>query len=108
VCEKPVTKDELEGEIEFAREVVPELDNFHVHVRCFAAWGSSARRRDVKPAEELRRYLRVRLADGRLFAARGMDTVRQEQAGHVISVSGQLRQPRWSIKSSALGCWIRA
>jgi len=31
----------------------------------------------VKPAEELRRYLRVRLADGRLFAARGMDTVRQ-------------------------------
>jgi hypothetical protein len=31
----------------------------------------------VKPAEELRRYLRVRLADGRLFAARGMDTVRK-------------------------------
>lgn len=31
----------------------------------------------VKPAEELRRYLRVRLADGRLFAARGMYTVHQ-------------------------------
>jgi hypothetical protein len=31
----------------------------------------------VKPAEELRRYLRVRLSDGRLFAARGIYTVRQ-------------------------------
>ena len=31
----------------------------------------------MRPAEELRRYLRVRLADGRLFAARGMDTVRK-------------------------------
>jgi hypothetical protein len=38
VCARPVTKDELECGIEFAREVVPGPDNFHVHVRCFAAW----------------------------------------------------------------------
>ena len=35
VCERPVTK----AEIEFARDVdYPGLDNFHVRVRCFAAW----------------------------------------------------------------------
>jgi hypothetical protein len=39
VCEKPVTKDELEFEIEFAHDGdSPGLDKFHVHIRCFAAW----------------------------------------------------------------------
>ena len=35
VCELPVTKDEKEFEIQFARD---GLDKFHVHIRCFAAW----------------------------------------------------------------------
>jgi hypothetical protein len=35
----PVTKSELEFEIEFARDGdYPGLDTYHVHVRCFAAW----------------------------------------------------------------------
>jgi hypothetical protein len=39
VCEKPVTKDELEFEIQFARDSDnPGLDKFHLHIRCFAAW----------------------------------------------------------------------
>ncbi len=39
VCARPVTKDELEFEIEFARDDTdPGLDKFHVHVRCFAVW----------------------------------------------------------------------
>jgi hypothetical protein len=39
VCELPVTKDELEFEIQFARDGDnPGLDKFHVHIRCFAAW----------------------------------------------------------------------
>jgi len=39
VCEKRVTKDEMEFEIEFAHDGAnPGLDKFHVHVRCFAAW----------------------------------------------------------------------
>ena len=39
VCGRPVTKDELECEIEFARAAdFPGIDNFHVHVRCLAAW----------------------------------------------------------------------
>jgi len=39
VCERPVTKQELEFEIEFARDGdFPGLDGFHVHIRCFAAW----------------------------------------------------------------------
>jgi hypothetical protein len=39
VCEKPVTKDEMEFEIEFARDgTSPGLDKYHVHLRCFAAW----------------------------------------------------------------------
>jgi hypothetical protein len=39
VCEKPVRKDELEFEIQFAHDGDnPGLDKFHVHLRCFAAW----------------------------------------------------------------------
>lgn len=39
VCELPVTKDEKELEIQFARDGdSPELDRFHMHIRCFAAW----------------------------------------------------------------------
>jgi hypothetical protein len=39
VCERPVTKDQMEFEIQFARDGDnPGLDKFHVHVRCFAAW----------------------------------------------------------------------
>jgi len=39
VCGRPVTKTELEFEIQFARDGDnPGLDKFHVHIRCFAAW----------------------------------------------------------------------
>ena len=39
VCGLPVKKDEMEFEIQFARDGgSPGLDKFHVHVRCFAAW----------------------------------------------------------------------
>jgi hypothetical protein len=39
VCERPVTKEEMEFEIQFARDSDnPELDKFHVHIRCYAAW----------------------------------------------------------------------
>ena len=39
VCGAPVTKDQLEFELEFDRDRDnPGLDNFHVHIRCFAAW----------------------------------------------------------------------
>jgi hypothetical protein len=39
VCGLPVTKDEMEFEIQFARDGDnPGLDKYHVHIRCFAAW----------------------------------------------------------------------
>ena len=39
VCGVPVTKDEMEFEIQFARDGDnPGLDKFHVHIRCYAAW----------------------------------------------------------------------
>ena len=39
VCERPVTKEEMEFEIQFARDSDnPGLDKFHVHIRCYAAW----------------------------------------------------------------------
>jgi len=39
VCELPVTKDELEFEIEFAHDGDnPGLDKFHLHTQCFAVW----------------------------------------------------------------------
>lgn len=39
VCDLPVSKEQLEFEIEFEHGVAPfGLDKFHVHIRCFAAW----------------------------------------------------------------------
>ena len=39
ICELPVTKDQMEFEIQFARDGDnPGLDKYHVHIRCFAAW----------------------------------------------------------------------
>ena len=38
VCGVPVTKNEMEFEIQFARASDnPGLDKYHVHIRCFAA-----------------------------------------------------------------------
>ena len=39
VCELPVTREQLEFEIQFARDGNdPGLDKYHVHTRCFAVW----------------------------------------------------------------------
>jgi len=39
VCELPVERNEVEFEIQFARDGDnPGLDKYHVHIRCFAAW----------------------------------------------------------------------
>ena len=46
VCGEPVTKDQLEFEVQFAHD--GGLDKFHVHVRCFAAW-EFERDRDGRP-----------------------------------------------------------
>ena len=39
VCELPVTKDEMEIEVEFPHDgSEPGLEKYHLHVLCFAAW----------------------------------------------------------------------
>jgi hypothetical protein len=41
VCELPVGKNEMELEVQFARDGHGgggDLDKFHLHRRCFAAW----------------------------------------------------------------------
>lgn len=39
ICETPVKHDELEFEIEFARNGDnPHSDTYHLHARCFEAW----------------------------------------------------------------------
>jgi hypothetical protein len=39
VCEKPITRDDVEYEIQFAHDgASPGLDGYHLHLRCFAAW----------------------------------------------------------------------
>jgi len=38
ICDRPVTKDEKEFEIQFEQDGGGGLDKFHVHIRCFAAW----------------------------------------------------------------------
>jgi len=45
VCGLPVTRDQLEFEIQFARNGDnPGLDKYHVHIRCLAAWEFERRR----------------------------------------------------------------
>jgi hypothetical protein len=39
VCELPVTRSEMEFEVQFEHDGgSPGLDKFHLHRRCFAAW----------------------------------------------------------------------
>jgi hypothetical protein len=39
VCDLPVRKEDLEFEIQFARDDSnPGLDKYHLHVRCFSVW----------------------------------------------------------------------
>jgi hypothetical protein len=50
VCEQPVTRDDMEFEIEFARDGnMPGLDKYHVHIRCFAAWEFERKRAGEAP-----------------------------------------------------------
>ena len=43
LCREPVTCDEVEFEVEFARNGThPGVDRYHVHVRCWTAWESNA------------------------------------------------------------------
>jgi hypothetical protein len=45
ICDLPVQRDQMEFEIQFARDGEnPGLDKFHVHIRCFAAWEFERRR----------------------------------------------------------------
>jgi len=49
ICGELVTRDQLELEIQFARDGVwSDVDGFHVHVQCFAAW-ELERRQDGSP-----------------------------------------------------------
>jgi hypothetical protein len=39
VCARPITSDQVEYEVQFARDGGnPGLDRFHLHLRCFAVW----------------------------------------------------------------------
>jgi len=39
ICGEPIRRDQLEFEIQFARDgSSPGLDRYRVHLRCFAAW----------------------------------------------------------------------
>ncbi len=39
VCERPVTADRVEWEIQFAHDDAnPGLDKYRLHLRCFAVW----------------------------------------------------------------------
>ena len=39
LCSEPISPKQMEYELQFARDgATPELDRFHLHLRCFAAW----------------------------------------------------------------------
>jgi hypothetical protein len=44
VCDLPVTKDEMELEIQFSRDGDNPGLTHHLHIRCFAAWEFERRR----------------------------------------------------------------
>jgi hypothetical protein len=49
ICDELVTRDQLELEIQFAYDgAADRLHDFHLHVRCFAAW-ELERRQDGTP-----------------------------------------------------------
>lgn len=50
ICSKPVTKSEMEFEIQFAHE--GGLDKYHVHIRCFAAWEFERKKVGEAPPDE--------------------------------------------------------
>jgi hypothetical protein len=52
VCGVPVTGDEVEYELEYARDGDdPAPDMYHIHVRCLPAWASE-RRCDAMPSRD--------------------------------------------------------
>ncbi len=38
ICDRPIGRNEVEFELQFARNGASSLGNYHVHPRCFAAW----------------------------------------------------------------------
>jgi hypothetical protein len=53
VCEEPIRPDQLELELEFARESTEEANqNPHVHTLCFTAWQLESRaRKGPRPSD---------------------------------------------------------
>jgi hypothetical protein len=38
ICDKRITKEDIEYQLEFARPAEDGIDKYHVHLRCNAAW----------------------------------------------------------------------
>ena len=38
VCDKRITRDDIEYQIEFSRASADGVDKYHLHIRCNAAW----------------------------------------------------------------------
>jgi hypothetical protein len=50
ICGETIKRDQLELEIQFARDGAgSDLDGFHVHVQCFAAWELECRQNGNPP-----------------------------------------------------------
>ena len=47
ICAAPLSDDEMELEVEFAREDGFGTDRYHVHVRCFAEWEAELRKAEA-------------------------------------------------------------
>jgi hypothetical protein len=45
ICGEPVTRTQMEIEIEFNRHgTTPGLDRYHLHTKCFSAWESERKK----------------------------------------------------------------
>jgi hypothetical protein len=65
ICSVPVRLDEVELEIEFARNGNdPGLDNYHLHYRCLAAWESERHNLELAGPPEANRHIREQPLDG--------------------------------------------
>jgi hypothetical protein len=84
ICRRPVTRDQIEVAIEFARNgSVPGLDTYHLHLRCFAAW--EFERGPLAASDQFNRFM-----DGLPRGGYCLDCLSQMYSEPAVAIRGYL------------------
>jgi hypothetical protein len=116
VCAHPITSDQVEYEVQFARDGGHRgLDRFHLHLRCFpsGSWRGPRSRKDAAQLDDGPGDRRVRQLAG-FFIANGLWGARLVRAGpgtgsRCASTANRATSDRWRWRAGALsaGCFDR-